>query len=108
MNNELMSKTAAELFQREHDASARTLTRMTKTALRSRFINDLAEDGMQSLSVNNYSKDELISAILNLSFPIAKLNEAIHVRYHDEWKNDACDYCRAETAMIDPAAQPPF
>jgi hypothetical protein len=58
--------------------------------------------------VKNYSKDELISAILAFEYPIPKLNEAIHVRYHGEWKNDICDYCRAEAAMLPPNVQPPF
>src|SRR4051812_34787951 len=104
----MMSKAEAELFTRERSDYARLMSRKTKAELRGIFIGNLAEDGMESLSLNNYSKDELVNAIIEFDFPLAKINEATHVLYHDEWKNDVCDYCRAEAAMLPPNVQPPF
>jgi hypothetical protein len=49
----MMSVTEAELFQRLHDADARMLTRMSKNSLRTVFIRNMTERGIESLSVKN-------------------------------------------------------
>ena len=106
----MMTTTEAKRFRIDHDTAARMLNRMSKAQLKTVFIRNMQERGMEMLYGGPVSKDELISAILAFEYPIAMLNEAIHVLYHDsaQCPNEVCDYCRAEVAMLDPTAQPPF
>src|ERR1700751_3906948 len=106
----MMSETEAKRFRIDHDNAARMLNRMSKEQLKTVFVRNLQERGMEILYGGPVSKDELISSILNFSYPIAMLNEAIHVLYHAsaQCPNEVCDYCRAEVAMLGPTAQPAF
>lgn len=90
----MMTKTEAQTFRSDHDSSARMLNRMSKSTLKVVYNRNLSSRGYQIVSGGPASKDELISAILAFEFPIAKLNESIHVLYHDEWKNDICEHCK--------------
>lgn len=90
-----MTSNEAKKLRIDHDACARMLNRMTVANLRIVHARNLSAHGREILFGGPQSKDELISAILELSgFGIAKLNEAIHVLAHDGWKNEICEFCQ--------------
>jgi hypothetical protein len=90
----LMTETEARNFRTDHDAYVRTLSRQTKSHLASMYRQQLAAHGRELLYGGPASKDELISAISNLNYPIERLNESIHVLYHqDSDGSSACEWC---------------
>jgi hypothetical protein len=54
--------------------------------------------GLGILDTRGWSKDELIGSIIDIRYPAAWVNEAIHVLYHGEPKApgevwDVCEWC---------------
>lgn len=85
----------AKRFRVDHDNAAKILNRLTIAKLKVVYARNLSERGQSILFGGPSGKDELISAILAFEYPIAKLNESIHVLYHvDGWKNDVCEFCQ--------------
>ena len=80
-----MSELQARTIREARDGYVQSLSRKTKAAL-----------GREILFGGPASKTELITALVELRYPLAKLNEAIHVLYHSaEFPNDACEHCNA-------------
>lgn len=93
---ELVTMTADEArdFRQAHDTYARELSRLPKARLALRYGQQLASRGVVLLGGGPVGKDELISALMRERFPLDRLNESIHVLYHqdsDGWS--ACEHC---------------
>lgn len=89
-----MNETEASEFRRGHDTYVRTISRKSKAALAVMYRDELASRGQQLLYGGPGSKDELIRALASLRYPLAQLNESIHVLYHapgEAWS--ACERC---------------
>ena len=91
-----MNELQARTFREAHDGYVRSIYRKPKATLAAMYRDELADQGKQILFGGPGSKDELISALTELRYPLAKLNESIHVLYHDsEVVNEACEFCNA-------------
>lgn len=90
-----MNQTEARTLREGHNAYVKRLDRMTKAALAVEYRREMTEQGMTSLFGGPVSKEELIRALCELRYPIAKLNESIHVIAHDVTWPD-CPHCQAE------------
>lgn len=90
-----MGAVSARGLLKAHDDDARKLSRLTRAQLTVVDNSELAARSMSRL-VGKLSKDELISDILELRYPIADRNQAIHVIHHvDGLTNSACEWCRS-------------
>jgi len=92
----MFTKSQAKEFNLSYQAEVRFLSRMSKQGLQRVHARNMNELGMQMLYGGPASKDELITAILDMhGMGIAKLNEATHVLYHSsECPNEACNFCQ--------------
>lgn len=91
-----MNELQARIFREAHDSYVKSIYRKPKATLAAMYRDELADRGRQILFGGPTGKDELISALTELRYPLAKLNEAIHVLYHTpEVVNEACEYCNA-------------
>jgi hypothetical protein len=92
-----MTAAEARALRLAHDDAARRYGRMPKAKLAAAYRKALAERGQEILLGGPASKDELVAAILGLDYPIARLNEAIHVAWHDTaWPG--CPHCAERAA----------
>lgn len=84
----------ARELREQHDAYVRGLWRKPRGTLAALCRREMAARGRQMLYGGPASKDELTSALAGLRFPLARLNEAIHVLHHDqESSSSACRWC---------------
>jgi hypothetical protein len=91
-----MNETQARTIRIAHDGYVKTIYRKPKTTLAHMYREELAARGQYNLFGGPASKDELISALVELRYPLASMNESVHVLYHvDGISNDACDQCNA-------------
>lgn len=89
-----MNETQARTLIEARSGYTQTISRKTANVLRIMFREDQAERGMQTLFGGPVTKQELISALVELHYPLTKLNEATHVLYHSaEFPNEACPWC---------------
>lgn len=97
-----MTETEARNIRTQHDAMAKTLTRASKANLKRDYDTIQRAFGFETVHGGPASKDELIGAILDISFPRAAMDEASHVLYHKPGENwSACEHCadgRADAA----------
>lgn len=91
-----MDKTEAHIFREAWNAYVKRISRLPVAKLRQVYADDMRERNMFSLYGGPKSKDELISALVELHYPNEKLNEAIHVTGHDVIWPD-CPYCRVRS-----------
>lgn len=85
-----MNETQARVFREAHDHYVKTISRKSKTQLVTLTDQEMTVYG----GTRHWSKDELVSALVELRYPLAKLNESIHVLYHvDGITNDVCEWC---------------
>lgn len=93
----------AKSFRLSYDAEVKFLSRMSKQGLRTVEARHMNELGIVRAFGGPESKDEFITSILNMAgFTIDRLNESIHVLYHDaSTPNEACKSC-----MLAPDAAP--
>jgi hypothetical protein len=92
----LMNETQARTIREAHDGYVQSIYRKPKTTLANMYRQELADRGTYSLFGGPASKDELISALVELRYPLASMNESVHVLYHvDGITNDACEHCNA-------------
>jgi hypothetical protein len=90
--NELQARTIREA----HDGYVKSIYRKPKATLASMYRQELAARGYHLLYGGASSKDELISALVELRYPLAAMNLSVHVLYHvDGISNDACEHCNA-------------
>lgn len=93
-----MNETQARTLREAHDGYVKSIYRKPKSTLAGLYREELAAQGTTILFGGPASKDELVSALVELRYPLAKMNESIHVLYHGEFANDACEYCPDEIA----------
>jgi hypothetical protein len=76
-----------------HDTQVRTLSRMSRAALKNLLdVRDRAAGFTRSGGPS--SKDELVRELVEQDYPLGRLNEAIHVLHHQQgevWS--ACEHC---------------
>jgi hypothetical protein len=91
-----MNETQARTIREAHDGYVKSIYRKPKATLATMYRQELADRGMYSLFGGPMSKDELMSALVELRYPLAAMNESVHVLYHvDGITNDACEQCNA-------------
>ena len=101
-----MNETQARTLREAHDGYVKSVNRKPKAQLAIMYRAELADRGTQLLYGGPASKDELINALVELRYPLAKMNESIHVLYHvDGITNDVCEHCKADMDS-DPAVRP--
>jgi hypothetical protein len=88
-----MTKGQAHALRAAHASEARALTRMTRHELAVIERCDLAARDIERIMGGPASKDELIGAILEMRYPAARQNEAVHVLGHDSRGWSACNFC---------------
>lgn len=88
-----MTKDEAQALRAARGTDAKLLSRKPRYELAAIFCD---ETGTIS-PINRYSKDELVSGILDAHYPLAREHEAIHVLHHDVIWPD-CEHCQAEQA----------
>ena len=88
-----MNETEARTLREAHNAYVKRLSRQSRLALAVIYRDDLADQGRALVSGGPLTRDELISALCELHYPAAKLNEAGHVLYHDSHGYTACELC---------------
>lgn len=88
----------AKSFQLSYQKEVKFLSRMSRQGLNTVYGRTLREMGHEVLFGGPSSKDELITAILDLhGMDIHKINESIHVLYHSaDMPNEACGSCVAQ------------
>ena len=92
MTMQLCTELEARMFREAASVSVNRLNRMSKAALAAEHTAILADQGMTSVYGGPRSKDELISAIMNLRYPVARLNMTTHVLYH-QLPSEVCEWC---------------
>jgi hypothetical protein len=92
---QLMTEPQARIFREAYAAAVKRYSRMTIAQLKAERTAALADQGIESLYGGPGSKDEFVSAVLNLrGYTVARLNDTTHVLYHgpgESWS--ACDWC---------------
>lgn len=85
---------SAAVYQQAHDKRVKDLYRKTMPALRAIAMGPRTPEGQQWVST--LGKDDLITEIVGIEFPVAMLNEAIHARFHRVLTNSACQHCQQQ------------
>jgi hypothetical protein len=94
-----MNETQARIIREAHDGYVQSIYRKPRTTLAHMYRQELADRGREILYGGPASKDELISALTELRYPLASMNESVHVLYHrDGITNDACEQCSEASA----------
>lgn len=101
-----MSKDFAHALQAARDSDVRALSRMTRHELAALERSELAAIGREHIFGGPVTKDELLSAIVNMRYPIARQNEAIHVLHHDPQPGQvgtwsACKFCACQQTRVE-------
>lgn len=94
-----MNLTEARVLREAHNAYVKRISRMTRAQLRDAERADLADRGIVREYGGPVTRDELISALCELHYPAAKLNEAIHVIGHDTRDWPACNFCHDDDGL---------
>jgi hypothetical protein len=102
---QLYTEDQALMFRAACGAFARRMSRKTRSALAAEYRADLAALDRQILSGGPRSKDELVSALVELHYPAATLNMTSHVLYHDGGGWSACAWCGGQDATDADRAQ---
>jgi hypothetical protein len=91
-----MNETQARTIREAHDSYVKSIYRKTKNQLTIMYAEELADRGMYLAYGGPASKDELVSALTELRYPLASMNESVHVLYHvDGITSDVCEQCNA-------------
>lgn len=89
-----MNETQARTFFEARTAYIQRINRSTKAELASIYREDMREQGRQIIFGGPSTKAELINALVELHYPLAKVNEATHVLYHSaDFPNEVCAWC---------------
>ena len=91
----MMNETEARVYRVAYDSAVKRYSKMTKRALIAEEQAVMADLGRRRVFGGPVSKDEYISAVLELrGYTIAKWNESTHVVAHDvPWPD--CPHCQA-------------
>jgi hypothetical protein len=91
-----MNETQARTIREAHDGYVKSIYRKPAAQLAAMYRQELAARGYDILVGGPVGRDELISALVLLRYPLASMNESVHVLYHrDGITNDACEQCNA-------------
>jgi hypothetical protein len=91
-----MNETQARTIREAHDGYVKSIYRKHLTTLAHMYRQELTARGMYLAYGGPASKDELISALVELRYPLASMNESVHVLYHvDGITSDVCEQCNA-------------
>lgn len=87
-----MTREQAEALRAARDTDARLLSRKPKYELVAIYQSEGGYGG------GTWSKDDLLGSILEMRFPMARQNEAIHVLHHEPGTvgSSACEWCRCQ------------
>jgi hypothetical protein len=89
-----MNETQARTIREAHDSYVKSIYRKPRATLAHMYRQELADQGIRLVYGGPASKDELISALVELRYPLASMNESVHVLYHvDGITNDVCKQC---------------
>lgn len=92
-----MNETQARILREAHDGYVKSIYRKPKAQLATMYRAELAAQGTTLVYGGPASKDELVSALVELRYPLAKMNESIHVLWHTgEIRNEVCEYCNPD------------
>ena len=93
-----MTRDQASALRTAHDTDAKLLNSKTKAELVAIERSELAAAGRTRAYGGPVTRQEYLSAILNLRYPITRLNEAIHVLHHQPGivGSSACQWCRCQ------------
>jgi hypothetical protein len=90
-----MNETQARIIREARDGYVQSIYRLPKATLATMYRQELADRGRTLIYGGPGSKDALISALVELRYPLASMNESVHVLYHrDGIVNDACEQCK--------------
>jgi hypothetical protein len=90
----LMTAEQAREYRAAHDLAARELTRMSARALLGlQAVRDRAA-GFTRHGSPKMTKHEIVCELLERDFPVARINEAGHVLFHQPGESwSACNWC---------------
>jgi hypothetical protein len=94
--NELQART----IHKAYDSYVKSIHRQTKAQLADAYRGELADRGQILAYGGPASKDELISALIELRYPRAMMNETIHVLYHQDFISSVCAYCNPDPCPV--------
>ena len=95
-----MNELQARTFFEARSGYTQRLARNTKTALAVIYQIDQAERNIVTVFGGPAAKQEFISALVDLHYPLAEANEATHVLYHGEFASDVCAYCNPNPCLV--------
>lgn len=96
-----MNELQARLIREAHDGYVHLLARKPKAELARLYGEELAAHGRTLLFGGPASKDELIGALVEMRYPLVKMNESIHVLYHTpEIVNEICEWCNPNPCPV--------
>ena len=92
-----MNETEARTLREAHNAYVRFLDGISRYRLAAELVELETERGIIHLYGGPSTRDELISALCEIRYPAAKLNEAGHVLWHSYGAvNSACKLCHGQ------------
>ena len=92
-----MNQDQALILREAANAYAKSIYRKSRHELAGLYRAELADRGQYLAFGGPVSKDEYVSALMQLRYPVAKMNESVHVLYHvDGITNDICEHCMAD------------
>lgn len=96
-----MDQLQARTLREAHDGYVHSIYRKPKAVLAGMYREELAVRGQFLAYGGPATKDELISALVELRYPRARMNESIHVLYHTEGiVNEVCAYCNPNPCPV--------
>jgi hypothetical protein len=96
-----MNETEARTLRAAADAYVRRMNAKSRAVLAQTYRDDMAELGRVTVFGGPVTRDELLSALVELHYPAAKQNEAIHVIGHQARGWSACNHCHDDDGTHD-------
>jgi hypothetical protein len=75
------------------DAYVKFVYSKPKSRLAVLYATEQADRGRVTVFGGPSTRDEFARELIELRYPAAKMNETIHVLYHQDFASDACAYC---------------
>ena len=91
--NELQARTIREA----RDSYVKFVYSKPKSHVAALYATEMADRGRTVVFGCPSTREEFVRELVELRYPRAKMNEAIHVLYHvDGITNDACEWCNPD------------
>jgi hypothetical protein len=94
-----MNETEARTLREAHNAYVKRINRMSRAKLAELERQELADRGIIRVFGGPVTRDEFISSLCEIRYPITALNEASHVIAHDVFWPD-CEFCQATQELV--------